>query len=492
MSIRSSLSRTLLVLLVPLVILCGIGLYAVVRAALIARADEALVSRAQALSGMRGFEKGLVEIDPTHETLPQYNTPESGEFFQIWVIERTSGGGESHGRVVARSGSLDGVDLGVPPSWHGGAAQNAVISGGLRVRLSASRFTVRSDQEDADEAARSNQDSPAVDTPVLVLTAQSRVDLDRTLSLFGMALAVAGGTLIVGTLAAVRFALSRGLRPIGALSTQVASLGPGDLAKRVEPRGVPDELTPIVEHTNRLLDRLGSALEREKGLAAKAAHELRTPIAEMRAVADVTLGRERTPEEYRSSLATVLVIADRMGRSANTVLRLTRVQSGIERPLLGPVTLRGALEPAWARWIIPLAGREITCEISVPEDIRVTADAAMLAVVFENLCANAAEHTPGGGVVAATVVGDEGGTVMLCLSNTRAGLEPQPGCARTLQATPQAAGQPLHAGLGLSLAGSLVEACAGVLEVHASATHFAVTLSLARASSAAAPRLVVR
>src|SRR6185503_4376546 len=164
------------------------------------------------------------------------------------------------------------------------------------------------------------------------------------------------------------------------LAGQVARIRPEELSRRLACDRGADELTPIVAGVNSMLDRLDEAFEREKRLAASAAHELRTPIAEMRAVTELALDRERSAAEYREALATSLGAAERMGVAVDAVLRLARVQSGRERPALEAVKIRAALRPAWERWMIPLAVRGVHLDIDIPQDAIVKADRAMLEV----------------------------------------------------------------------------------------------------------------
>ena len=160
------------------------------------------------------------------------------------------------------------------------------------------------------------------------------------------------------------------------------------------------------------------------------------------------------------------------------MLRLARVQSGRERIVVEEVGVRDALAPAWARHIEPLAARGIRAALDIPRDVLVRADRAMLGVVLDNLCANAAEHTHAGGDVLAECLMPDELCVTLRISNTRA-----PGGHRVPAAAAHHADQPaaIHAGLGLSIARSMGEALGGSLDTADSNGRFSVTLTLPRA-----------
>lgn len=477
MSIGARLTRSLLLAMIPLVLAAGVGLYVFVRAALQARVDDALFTRAAALSALVKFEAGAIELDFTAETsaMIRHDTGSGhAEYYELWTLEKT--GAKT---VLERSASLGGEDLALPPD-HGidsvpANAWNGPLAGGHEGRLAARRFTPAADPEAEERSGPAIRPAAASTPEVLLIVAQSRRDLDRTLGVLGAALAGAGAVLIVGMTIAVRGALSRGLSPIADLVDQVEAIGPTDLTARIGLAGTPLELAPLALRTNAMLDRLASAFAREKRLGATAAHELRTPIAEIRAVSELALSRERTPGEYRRSLSTVLSTSVRMGDAADAILRLARVQSGRERPVLEPVDAVESLLPAWERWISPLESRHIRVLASIPAGTLVRADRAMLGVVFDNLCANAAEHTPEGGEVSADRSDANHPEITLIITNTISG-------PRGDHPIPDGTGQ-LHAGLGLLLARSMLEACDGSLATREENGQFVATIRIGPVAS---------
>ena len=109
---------------------------------------------------------------------------------------------------------------------------------------------------------------------------------------------------------AVWWAVRRGLRPLGQLGQSLAGRQPGDLSPVVLPGATPPaELLPVLQNLNDLLARIGALLDSERRFTADAAHELRTPIAAIRAQAQVALAasedaerRHARSEEHTSEL----------------------------------------------------------------------------------------------------------------------------------------------------------------------------------------------
>lgn len=482
MSIRTHLTRLLLLTIVPLVLLIGAGLFAYVRTSLVARFDDGLLARARALSGMVKLESGAIEFDFAGEAMPQYERVGSDECFQLWTLDDD----DAPDRMVERSGSLGESDIEPRVPRTRTKVWDAPMPGGQRGRYAALRFAPQPEAEgeppEPEAAGRQPGVSPA---EMLIVAGQSRRELDRTLSLLAAALAGAGAVLVGGVLLAVRVALEKGLSPLGELAAQVEAVRPEALSVRIAGERTPDELAPIVRHANGMLDRLAAAFEREKRLAASAAHELRTPIAEMRAVTELALSRERSADEYRAALEAALAAAKRMGAAADAVLRLARVQSGRERLAMEAVDVREVLIPAWERWIAPLSARGVRVAIDVPRGVFAQADRAMLGVVFENLCANAAEHTPAGEEVSAACFSSDRAGVVVRISNAARHVDGGPTTAEAPTARVDG-DEAVHAGLGLVIARSMIAACGGTLEAEAHGGRFIVSIHLGR--PAAPPR----
>ncbi len=451
-SLQARLTRLVCIAVIPLVLLVGTGLFVFIRTAIVSRFDDGLRARAQALVGMIKIEDAKLEFDFSAEAMPQYNRAADGEFFELWRLE-----GNEPRAVIQRSGSLGAADLPMKTPAAGPTIWDAPTPTGAAGRMVAVVCTPRVDSE----AEHPTPPAQGEGGPVLIIVAQSRVEMDRTLRLFAGALGAAGVLLIGGTLGAVRIALRRGLRPVAKLASGVAALGPDDLSGRLS-YATPTELRPIVERTNQLLDRLSAAFDREKRLASSAAHELRTPIAEVRAVAELALSRDRDSAALRHALEQVVEVSQRMGQSADAVLRLARVQAGREKPNLKSVNLRDVLGPVWDRRIGPLNARGVHSSMNVPPDFTVRADAAMLGVMLDNILANAAEHTPRGGTVRAEV----NEQANLCVTNT-IGESDVPGVE-----------QPIHAGLGLRTALAMAEAHGGSCDAQLVSDRFVVSLRL--------------
>lgn len=470
MSIHGRLMRSLLLAIIPLVIVIGASLYVLVRGALVSSLDDGLLARARAIAGIVKLEPEGVELDVAEGALARFESEEDGEFFEVWQHA-----GDGPARSVPRSGSLGGRHLSAPGPNAEEVVWDDTVEGFGRVRVVGVRIELQPETVDEAELAAGGPAPASAPAHVTLVVARGRAELDRTLALLGGALAIAGIALIGGCVLIVRAALAWGLAPIGRLSDEVSAIGPGDLTRRVGGDDAPVELRPMAERVNQLLDRVGAAIERERRFAGHAAHELRTPIAEIRAASETALARERSGDEYRRVLSTVLETSQRMSSAADGVLRLARVQSGRESATLRPIDLRSAIEPAWSRLLRTAGARGIRHGLNIPAGQRVMADGAMLDIILTNVLTNAAEHTPDGGTIAAECEHGAEGTLILRLMNDAGrfgeGSAASPGTSDAL-----------HAGLGLQVARSMAEACGGRLEAARSGGRFRVELTFIAAA----------
>ncbi|MBF3173613.1 sensor histidine kinase, partial [Pseudomonas aeruginosa] len=116
--------------------------------------------------------------------------------------------------------------------------------------------------------------------------------------------------------------------PLDRLRREVEERQPDDL-RPLPMLEVQHELRPLVESLNHFTQRLRSLFERQSHFIADAAHELRTPLAALKARLELGL-REQEPEAWRSTLETTAKNTDRLIHLANQLLSLARIESGAQ------------------------------------------------------------------------------------------------------------------------------------------------------------------
>jgi two-component system, OmpR family, sensor histidine kinase QseC len=199
---------------------------------------------------------------------------------------------------------------------------------------------------------------------------------------------------------AVWWAVRRGVAPLRRLGRTLAERSPQGLTP-VALAGAPSEMAPMLDALNGLFRRIEELMESERRFTADAAHELRTPIAAIRAQAQVALG-EPDDASRRHALQATLAGCDRATRLVEQLLTLARLEASA-------TTAASALDLSTVvrRVVAELAPQALQKQQGIGVDARepcpVHADATLLAVLVRNLVDNAIRYSPAQARVRVTV-----------------------------------------------------------------------------------------
>ncbi len=161
----------------------------------------------------------------------------------------------------------------------------------------------------------------------IIQLAQDRSVDEQFTKRFGLlVLAVLVGGSIISALIA-RAITRRGLRPLGEITRSLERTGPTHLHERVEPSAWPRELQPLAHAFDQMLDRLEDSFTRLSQFSADLAHELRTPVANLRGEAEVALTRSRSAEEYREVIESSVAECERLSAIIDNLLFLARAEA---------------------------------------------------------------------------------------------------------------------------------------------------------------------
>ena len=215
----------------------------------------------------------------------------------------------------------------------------------------------------------------------------------------------------------------RSLVAVHAMSDQVRGLSSETLHRRLEVAGLPAELTALAEVFNATLDRLERSFEQLSRFSSDLAHELRTPLANLRGEAEVALARPREPERYREVLVSALDECERMSGIVDRLLFLARAESTRGPFAREPLAVAAELERV----------REYYAPAAEEAGVRLTVEAApatapLDGVLFNravsNLVANALEYTPRDGRVVVTAR-EVDGALEVAVADTGSGIPPE-------------------------------------------------------------------
>ncbi len=377
-SIRRRLMLVLSIGFTTLIVAPALYVEGITRARVTEEFDAAILAEGRALMTLIAQDdEGVGEFEYVPECMPHFERKDRPDYFQMWLGDGTAlpqgrSGSLQPGQELTRTASLsvepESRDVTLPDGRAGRAVQFAFVP-----------------------MADDSKGEPAPDGRTLVLmVARGRERLDGLLASTRLAIFGAGAVAMLLAAVFVWRAIASGLRPIHAIAAQVQQLHADNLGARVTAPQAPSELAPIVQQLNALLARLEASFERERRFTGHVAHELRTPIAELRSLAEVG---GKWPEDLASTrrfFGDVHEIAGRMERVVVDLLLLARCHAGVEKAQCRAVRLQQLVNSQ------PGADR---VEIDVPDDLVVDSDPGKLTLIVSNLLDNALSYAVPGGQI---------------------------------------------------------------------------------------------
>jgi len=194
----------------------------------------------------------------------------------------------------------------------------------------------------------------------------------------------------------------RAFAPVDALSNVAAGITASSLATRFNAVGLPGELAPIATRLNELLARLERSFDRERQFSADVAHELRTPIAELRTLAESVRKwpDTRSAEHDRD----IEAIAHQMDGLVSRLLTLVRSDDGKLAALPSAVDLVDLVTQTWKALEARAAERKLTVELTLSPSAPAFTDPVLAKAILGNVLQNAVEYAPTGSVVQVALV----------------------------------------------------------------------------------------
>ena len=299
-----------------------------------------------------------------------------------------------------------------------------------------------------------------------VQVAVNRSDEEHLLALYRARLGWVLSLSLV-TCTVVGFLIARaGMRPIQRIGRTAERIGSSTLHERIPIAGLPAELSILAETFNTMLDRLEDSFARASRFSDDVAHELRTPIHNLRGEIEVALARPRTPSEYSEVLSSCLEESGRLSRVIQSLLFLARADNATEPLQRESVDVDRELR-AVAEFYEASASEAGITLVVVAQPTHAMLNRTLFQQAVGNLVSNALAHTPHGGSVSIEARRDDGG-LWIAVADTGCGIS----CAelphvfdRFYRVDPARTGSEHNIGLGLSVVKSIVERHGGCAEI---------------------------
>ncbi len=426
--------------------------------------DRNLLEDLETVEGMLAKEpNGDVSLRSSH---PDAAEPRIGHFIEVWSPD---------GSLLYRSAALQGQTLGGPPGaaegLHDPTPSTARLPNGTRVRLASSVYHIE-------------------DRRVVLRIAYGEERLLRELGEFGEVLLL-GFPIAVLLAGFGGYALARkALSPIDLMATQAKTISAEKLGDRLSIENPEDELGKLGTVFNAMLGRLQAAFDQLRRFTADASHELRTPLTAIRSVGEVALQDQRSPAEYRDVIGSMLEEVDRLTRLAESLLALSRADTGHIQLQREDISLVRIAKEASSLVEVLAEEKQQLIDIEGDADLVVSVDRLILRQAIVNLLDNAIKYSAPGSHILIRVqsVGDK--QVFLDVIDQGPGIpsEHQPHVFDRFYRVDKARTREWGgAGLGLSITRWAVEAHGGDISLKSEegqGSTFRVALPLTKDSSA--------
>jgi|SaaInl5LU_22_DNA_1037371.scaffolds.fasta_scaffold07774_4 signal transduction histidine kinase len=403
--------------------------------------DKAMLTKAQVLVTLFEEDTFGMEFEFADEVMPEFGRIDDPEYFQFRTPE---------GENFERSTQLMGRDL---PFFSEIGADvkyaNTILPDGRPGRLLQMVFVPQLELELRTAERRVSQ------YVMVIGLARERVSLDHRIFLVDLSLIVLGLLILISVYFALAQVISRGLAPLEAIKQEVENLDSSDMSQRLL-IGVPLlDLEKVVVALNDLLARIESGFEREKRFSVGAAHELKTPIAELMNMSEV-FQRWPNADEAPQFAADVLASAKRMQFIVESLLRLARGRLQAYNPETEgeDITLLSSVQKAIGLISKDAQARELSFDITGDSATAIFSSALDLDLMLSNVLGNAVAHADRGTTLAIVLAENS-----LSITNAARTLteDDLPMLFESLWRKDEARTSEFHVGLGLSIVQAYAE-----------------------------------
>lgn len=379
---------------------------------------------------------------------------------------------DGRGRVLFRSPAAQRLPLeqAAPMPMDGGPeAHSAAAAGGQSLRV----LTIAVD---------------VANEPLTIQVARSETALHHELNELLLILIVVA-PVGIGLAGVGGYALARrALAPVDRMSERARTITADRLADRLPIENARDELGRLAATFNDLLTRLQSSFDRMRQFTADASHELRTPLTALRSVGEDGLRERRDADGYRDVIGSMLEEADRLSQLVDTLLTLSRADTGGETLPREPVEIGALVRQVVATLSVLAEEKGQSIEVEGDVDV-VEANQMALRQALTNVVDNAIKYSPAGRRIRVRLKTVPAGDVSVEVVDEGPGISPEHRARiferfyRVDRARSRARG---GTGLGLAVARWAVDAQGGQLdydEAPGGGSLFRITLRARRPSS---------
>ena len=402
MSIRQRMTLSLVCAMLIVLGCAGSLLYTYMRIELVGQFDDGLLTKAKSLHALlRRDKSGKVEFEFSDIAMPEFNRSNSPEYFELWT---------GTGIPIEHSNSLDDFSLTIK---HPSDSSSVLFSDLLLPDRRPGRSVVlhATNTGDDDERRDSNlppqPSSQEITKEFVFVVARERINLNKTLATIAWAMGSTSVFLTFVVSALVPWLVGKNLRWLDDIASRASQINVDSLNDRFPAASMPSELQPICNHLNDTLERLQAAFERERRFSSDVAHELRTPIAELRLLSEVAIKFPNDSKSVTQSFSDALDIAKQMQMIVNSLLEMMDGDRAATEPMECEDLCEMARD-AWTSINEQAVSKGIRLQQSGLDSAATITNGIIVRRILVNLFDNAIEYAPDGSTVECDFVVENG------------------------------------------------------------------------------------
>lgn len=190
-----------------------------------------------------------------------------------------------------------------------------------------------------------------------------------------------------------RFIAGRSIKPVTSIIKTADIITKDNLKSRIELPNKKDELFILSQTINNLLDRIETAVEREKQFTSDASHELRTPLTVIKGTLEVLARKPRSHEEYQDKINYCVAEVNRLNNLVDQLLMLARFEDQNQSLKKEKLVLNAVIFDVLSRFSNSIESKNIKIITDFSKNFTVTSDSYLLSVIFSNLISNALKYS---------------------------------------------------------------------------------------------------
>lgn len=389
-SLKKDLNQKIFIAVLAILLPAGVILFVLIENYLLNSLDERLLSEARIVSGAVEVSSDGPELDLLELDLKDLNSKGSDDFLVLFYADgsiflQTRGKMENTG--IEQFKSKGNKNFG----WYRKDKNEELRY--LMMEFIPKRETESRDEKEASELQ--GKDNQAM----YLLLARDASSVSNALNGILILFMVTGFVSIPVFYGMIILALKKGLRPLVDLSQKIDSLDESSLSNRIELEQTTQETQPIIEVVNNLLERLDQAFRREQQLSSDLAHELRTPLAALRAKLELALKRDRSETEYKIVIKDLQELALQLQKTIETMLFLARMENNPDSYTKEKIHLSQFINKHWDQFARQAETMKVNVIRNLDKNLSLECPPMLLSLAIKNIFENATAYVNTGGTI---------------------------------------------------------------------------------------------